>query len=249
VMFTRRAAEGVASFVRSGGYVLAEARLAWNDERGYAADVIPGLGLSEVFGVREGDIWMREEVLLKISDASHPAATHLKAGETLKGNLYAESIQPLEGRAVRVIAELEDGLPAIVSSQYGMGETILVGSYLGMAGHPEAVETNDRFYLSLLDWAKIDRPFTTSHDGNRSQPVEVRLQENSDGYLVFVINHSTGTEDVTVTLQVSEDGSYAVKEIISGAMQDVTARDHKLTLTTSVASKHVHVWSIRHMRR
>jgi beta-galactosidase len=34
VMFTKEAAKGLREFVENGGYVLAEARTAWNDDRG-----------------------------------------------------------------------------------------------------------------------------------------------------------------------------------------------------------------------
>ncbi len=249
LMFTREAANGVKSFVERGGYVVAEARLAWNDERGYAADVIPGSGLSEVFGVREGDIWMRENVSLKIRKSSHPAVSGMHDGDELKGNLYAKSIEPLDGRTVHILAELESGEPAITSSRYGRGEAMLVGSYLGMAGHPEPVETNDRFYLSLLEWANIDRPFTTSHDGNRDHPVEVRLQENKDGYLLFIINHNDEEENVTVDLNVAKSGIYAARELITGVSSDISASLHSLSLVSSVASKHVQVWTITHTRK
>jgi beta-galactosidase len=249
VMFTQKAADGVAAYVRNGGYVLAEARLAWNDDRGYAADDIPGLGLSEVFGVREGDIWMKEEVLLRITDASHPAAQGLTEGENLKGNLYAMSVEPLEGRPVSVIAELENGLPAVVASRYGNGETMLVGSFLGMAGHPEPVEANDRFYLGLLDWAGIIRPFTSSHDGKTANPVEIRLQENPNGYVLYVINHSSDTENVSVSLRVNENGLFNLTELTSAQSKEITAQNNSLKLTSSVVSGHVQVWSITHMRR
>ncbi len=45
------------------------------------------------------------------------------------------------------------------------------------------------FFINLLNWANIKRPFTTSLDGRVSNQVEVRLQDTKDGYLVFIINH------------------------------------------------------------
>jgi beta-galactosidase len=44
VMLSKNVAAGVAQFIQSGGTVVAEARLAWNDERGFSNDEIPGMG-------------------------------------------------------------------------------------------------------------------------------------------------------------------------------------------------------------
>ena len=47
------AAEKLRDYVAQGGTLVSEARPAWNDERGFANERIPGAGLDEVFGARE----------------------------------------------------------------------------------------------------------------------------------------------------------------------------------------------------
>jgi beta-galactosidase len=83
IMFTQKAAEGLREFVSQGGFVLAEARMAWNDDRGFASEVIPGLGLHEVFGVRENEVRMRENISLPVSGKSHPALSGIKKAKRL----------------------------------------------------------------------------------------------------------------------------------------------------------------------
>ncbi len=247
IMITREAAEGLRAFVESGGYVLAEARIGWNDERGYASEIIPGLGLHEVFGVREHEVRMREAENFKIEiiNNDHPATSELKTGDILQGKLYGKSVTPLENREVDILARLEDGNPALVSSRYGKGEAMLVGSYLGFANHPDPQPVNEKFFMNLLNWAKIERPFTTSHDGNIKSPVEVRLQDNSEEYILYIINHSTTTEEVSVDLRVKQDGTYALHDIINEKESTLTSKNKNLHIRTSIDAKHVQVFEIR----
>ncbi|MGB6869303.1 MAG: alpha-amylase family protein, partial [Acidobacteriaceae bacterium] len=53
VMMSSNVANGIRRYVENGGVIVGEARLAWNNERGFASDIIPGLGLDKVFGGRE----------------------------------------------------------------------------------------------------------------------------------------------------------------------------------------------------
>ena len=53
LMLPEAAADTLKAYVRSGGHLVAEARLGWSNERGMATDRIPGMGLWEVMGCRE----------------------------------------------------------------------------------------------------------------------------------------------------------------------------------------------------
>ena len=241
IMITREAADGLRAFVENGGYVLAEARIGWNDERGYASEIIPGLGLHEVFGVRENEVRMREDVAIEIVNNNHPATSGLEVGDVLKGTFYAKSVVPLEGRTIDILARLEDGSPTLVSSRYGKGEAMLIGSYLGLANHPDPVPENEAFFMNLLKWANVERPFTTSHDGNSTSPVEVILQYNDTGYVLFVINHSETNEDVIVDLRVEKDGVYSLHDVINNGESVIESENNNLRIPTSIDAKHVQI--------
>lgn len=244
VMFTQQAAEGLRKFVKEGGYVLAEARLAWNDERGYASEIIPGLELHKVFGVHENEVRMGENILLQITDAKHPVLYGLEKGSFLKGSLFEQSLSSLKDYDVQVLATTSSGLPTLVSTSFGDGEAMLAGSFLGMGNFAEVDTINDKFIVNLLKWAKIDRPFTTSLDGRTSQQVEVRLQRNSIGYIVFILNHSDQEEEVSIDLTVDKSGSYRIREVIQNKEISQKSDGSKLQLRTSIGSKRVIVWEI-----
>jgi beta-galactosidase len=244
IMFTQKAAEGLREFVSQGGFVLAEARMAWNDDRGFASEVIPGLGLHEVFGVRENEVRMRENISLPVSGKSHPALSGIKEGEALSGSLYVQSLTPLEGRSVEVLAMSPQGDPTIVVSPYGQGQAMLAGTYLGMANFPDVIPANDKFFTNLLNWAGIERPFTTSLDGRTSDQVEVRLQENDRGYMLFVINHSDKEEPVSIDLRVKQNGRYLVRDVINNRETLVRSTNNILKLNYRPDRKEVIVLEI-----
>ena len=119
-----------------------------------------------------------------------------------------------------------------------------VGSYPGMANFPDVDPVNDAFFLNLLPWAGIERPVTTSHDGRTSNQVEVRLQENSNGLLVFVLNHSEKHEEVTVDLSVTKEGWYKVRDVINNNETRVRSSGNLLKIKASLDRKQVAVLEI-----
>jgi len=244
LMFTQKGAAGLKSFVEQGGFVVAEARLAWNDERGYAALTIPGMGLSEVFGVRETRVKMDKDVLMKIIDNSHPTMANLKKGDTLKGSYFAESIESLNNSPTQILASLADGTLCMVASHYGKGETLFIGSFLGLANHPSPDQNNNQFLFNLLEWAKIVRPFTSSHDDKADTPIEVHLHQNSGGYILFIINHSTTKEKVSIRLNVNDNGRFTCHEILHKKIIREVSHDKTLAFVTDVSRKDVEVWNI-----
>lgn len=244
IMFTREAASGLRAFVEEGGYILSEARIGWNDDRGYASEIIPGLGMHEVFGVRENDIKMRDSIEIFVEDSEHPAMKGLKKSSKLKGTLYQETLEKLEGREVEILATSKEGLPVIVSSRFGKGASILVGSYMGMSNYSNFNSENDQFFINLLDWANIDRPFTTSLDGRISDQVEVRLMDTESGHLLFVINHSKNEEEINIDLKMDKDGMFVIHDILNDSQKNLRSSDNILRINDFIGSKDVHVFGI-----
>jgi beta-galactosidase len=129
-------------------------------------------------------------------------------------------------------------------ANYGKGKAMMSGSFIGNATYPETDPGNTQFMVNLMNWAGIERPFTTSHDGISQIPVEVRLQENEKGYLLFILNHSNGQQEVTVDLKVPVDGSYLVREVITEKTSTLKSRGNRLNLTILVGTREVQVLDI-----
>jgi beta-galactosidase len=214
LMMPAAAAAELREYVREGGSLVLEARAGWNDERGRAAETIPGLGLSEVVGARETDVQTVEKG--KAALVAGDGLPGLRPGEVLPGRWYEETLEPAAPGA-RIVARFASGAPAAVASEFGKGKTLVLGSYV-CGGHvTQPSETGRRFFEGLLDWAGVRRPVTVSGD-----PVEVRLLESGSQDLAFVFNHAATPATVSVTLRVPLDGR-VVEEIARGESVTVKA--------------------------
>ncbi|MCZ2075216.1 MAG: beta-galactosidase [Bryobacteraceae bacterium] len=190
LMLPEASAEHFKEYVRRGGALVAEARLGWNNERGYAAERIPGMGLWEVMGCRETAVQTgaRGRTALRWTSPDLPG---LKPGEMLAARWYEETLEPLREDA-RVAAEFASGAPAAVMSRYGEGKTLMLGSYVSAAYQSAPTPEVERFYTGLLEWAGVELPVKTSDSG-----IEVRTLEAGPDTLLFVFRHGkTPTEAI-----------------------------------------------------
>ena len=194
VMLAKNVGEGIARFVRSGGTAVAEARLAWNDERSFANAVIPGFGLDHIFGAREKSIQPADRPALwtEASSLLPGLPTHFP----VTGEAFAESLEPLPKSSV--LARFSDGQAAMVVNTFGKGKAILVGSFLALSYEKEHDPSTKRLLLSLAQAAGVTPEVEVSGAG--TQETEVRRLLDSDVQMVFVFNHSKETADLQLSL-------------------------------------------------
>jgi beta-galactosidase len=204
----------LAEYVRGGGVLVAEARLAWNNERGYASERIPGLGLWEVMGSRETAIETAPNgrTAIKWSSADLPG---MKAGDLLPARWYKEQLEPTSPDA-RVVAEFEDGTPAAVMGSYGQGRTLMLGSYVSASAQSTPTPEAERFFAALLTWAGVTMPVDVS-----GTPIEARYLESGEDTLLFLFNHGKQAAQSEVTLQRAA-GDFAATDLVSAATVPLT---------------------------
>lgn len=243
LMLSRAAAAGLETWVRSGGHLVAEARPAWNDERGFAAGAIPGMGLDEVFGARETSVRMSDTVPMVATAAVHPLFEGLAPGAELMGAWFEESLETLDDE-VAVLAVTGDGAPVITAARHGDGEAVLIGSFLGMADHDEPSRANRSFVLNALGWAGAERKLTSPVDGDVDRPVDLRLHEGDGGYLLFCINHGPRGEAVRVEIAVRGGTAYQVASLLDGRAVDSSLDGGRLRLVVTIPAEDVEVLRI-----
>jgi beta-galactosidase len=194
-------------YVEQGGALVAEARMGWNNERGYAAERIPGMGLWEVLGCREVEISTAEKgrTDLRWTAAGFPG---MKAGDTIAGRWYEEALMPM-GPQARVLAELGGGRAAAVESRFGNGKTLMLGSYVSAAYFSTPGEAAGRFFDGLLEWAGVARPIETALPG-----VEVRTLEAGRERLVVVFNHGREAARGAVAVRLGE-GDWSASDLVA----------------------------------
>jgi beta-galactosidase len=218
--------------VRAGGALVAEARLGWNNERGWASEIIPGLGLHTVMGARETAVQTVAGLRTELAWDS-TVIPGLRPGEKLPGRLYEESFEPLSPEA-RVVARWVSGAPAAVVSSFGRGKTLMLGSYLGAAYESQKDPVLQRFFTGLLEWAGIERPIEVS-----GAELEVRLLEASSERLLVAFNHQPKPQSAVIKLRAS--GSAA--DLASDQPVPVTRDGPWLQLEHRFAAEEV--WLVR----
>jgi beta-galactosidase len=232
-MLRETAGAQLREYVRSGGVLVAEARLGWNNERGRASPTIPGMGLHEVMGCRETAVQTGPggRTALRWAATDFPG---LDAGDILPAKWYEESLEPL-GPQARVVARFENGQPAAVVSAFGRGRTLTLGSYLSAAYQARPSEAVERFYKALLDWAGVTRSVTVT-----GGLAEVRWLESGRERIVFAFNHQRQPIQMTAALRVP-GASYSAEDVVADEAVPVAVRDGSVVLDSRLEPGQVRV--------
>ncbi|HXW04445.1 MAG TPA: beta-galactosidase [Vicinamibacterales bacterium] len=236
-MLPEQSAGALREYVESGGTLVAEARLGWNNERGYAAERVPGMGLAEVMGAREVAVETapKGRAVIQWTDSR---LAGVKPGDRLPARWYKEVLEPLTSSA-RVVARFEDGTAAAVMSQYGRGRTLLLGSYVSAAYQSTPTPEGERFFGALLGWADVAAPVTVT-----GAPLEARLLESGGSTLLFLFNHhrqASARSDVQLR---GAPGELVAEDLVSGRTVALTRAAGGVRIAVDVAPADVRVLRI-----
>ena len=236
LMLPEASATVLREYVRGGGTLLAEARLAWNNEKGYASERIPGLGLWEVMGAREIAIETAPggRTNIRWSGTDLPGVA---AGMVLPARWYKETLEA-DGPGARIVAQFEDGSPAAVMSSYGRGRTLMLGSYVSASAQSTPTPEAERFFRGVLQWAGVEFPVRTA-----GSPVEVRYTESGGDTILFVFNHSRAVARTRISLK-RPSGSYAAASLIDGRAIPLTREADGISLDVQLPPTGVQVFRI-----
>lgn len=220
MMLPEASAAVLKEYVRGGGTLVAEARLAWNNERGHASERIPGLGLWEVMGAREVAIETPPggRTSIRWTGTGVPGTAD---GVVLPARWYKEVLEPVSHQA-RVVGHFDDGTAAAVMSTYGRGKTLMLGSFISAAAQSTPSPDAERFFDWLLQWAGVRYPVLVTG----SPSVEVRYLESGTDIVVFVFNHTESTAKSQVGLRIGSDISRATDIVTGRVVPTARKGDH-----------------------
>ena len=199
---------------------MAEARAGWNDERGRAADTIPGLGLAEVVGARETDVQTVEKG--KAALRAEEGLPGLKPGEVLPGRWYEESLEPIAPGA-RVVARFASGAPAAVVSAVRQGQ----GADARLVRERGLRQPAGGGGAPVLRRASRLGGRAPAGGASRATPSRCGCCESGREHLAFVFNHAATPATAAVTLRVPLDGRTVV-DLASGEAVAVAAGRRRL---------------------
>jgi beta-galactosidase len=236
LMLPESSVSALRQYVREGGALVAEARLAWNNEKGYASDRIPGLGLWEVMGCREVAIETPPggRTAIKWTSADLPG---FNAGDTLPARWYKETLEPLAPSA-RVVAQFADGAAAAVMSTYGKGRTLMLGSYVSASAQSTPTPEAERFFAGLVEWAGVKVPVRVT-----GASIEARHTESGTDTLLFLFNH--GKAEARSTVWVRRDaGTDTAIDLVDGRRVPLARVPDGITLDAVLTPSGVQVLRI-----
>ncbi len=194
VMLAKDVGDGIRRYVEGGGTVVAEARLAWNDERGFASDIIPGFGLHEVFGAREKLIRPADKAIMTLADdVTLPGTSN---GEKITAEGFEEVLEPAAG--ARVLARFNDGAPAIVEHRMGKGRAILVGSFAALSYQRTHDPSIKHLLVGLAHAAGVTPEVQVTGSGTAELQISRLVGENSE--FLFAFNHADAPAQANVKI-------------------------------------------------
>jgi hypothetical protein len=208
-MLSKQVADAVKEYVAEGGTAVADARLAWNDARGYASPVIAGFGLDQVFGGREASIHPETEPHMILQPSANLPS--LKSGDSIDGAAFAEELEPYSGASI--LARFSNGEPAVLENSFGRGKAILIGSFVGLAYQHTQDPLTGEFLRSLANAAGVTPEVRVS--GSGTSQVEIRCLTSANQQFVFVFNHAARPADATIRLRLPWRVQQA-RDLVSG---------------------------------
>ncbi len=185
--------EVLQQYVEAGGMLLSDPAINLFDERLFASRVIPGKGLTGLFGCRQKEIVSAARPKVRFGEAETVC---------LERSHFSERYTEVAGE---VLATYDDGDAAVILHLYGEGKAVLSGVNLGMVCTPPRVRTEKpdgpaeaavkQFAIGLARRAGVKCPIAVDTTG-----VTANLLKAGPEGLLFVFNHSHRPKDCRVHL-------------------------------------------------
>jgi beta-galactosidase GanA len=191
-------------FVEAGGTIITEACPGMFNEEALL-DTKSRL-LKELFALQHID-------LQASSDWGEITAKWLDSRECFKGTHYRQIVRPLDN-SVKVLAEFNDGKPAVTERSYGKGKAIWIGTFSSFYYHQtgDAAARNlftrfmDKGGYNIVSKVTVNQPI---HEDQTFAPV-IRLHETDEEYILILVNHSF--VDVQISIEFNSPQKIVSKD-------------------------------------
>jgi hypothetical protein len=211
--FKRTDSDWIEEFVKKGGGVITFGpQIPMSRASSYERE--------KLFGVEEGEPKRHTSIIVKETTGKRASA----------GKQYAlpdVSLPLWKTKDAKVIAEFEDGSPAIVINQYGKGTvaTILIDATTAAEQTPGLVRDVIDHVMSTYD---ISLPVDIL---GTNENVNIAVAKTESGFRVAVINHNSYPIKITLKpADAPKASAFQWYDLVSGDKSDVTTNDPSLEL-------------------
>jgi beta-galactosidase GanA len=166
---------GLKDFVAGGGTLVGHAKCGMMDEKGWYNRRKPGGGLDELFGIKETGLQPQDEIKIVYKTISFPGA-HQVANFEIIG-------EP------EIIAEFDDGKPAVLRHDYGDGDAWYVATHPGLSWKRYGLygQEKDLFHM-IFKRSGIARETWIEEDKNKNEILDLHVLTKADERLYIIVN-------------------------------------------------------------
>lgn len=181
VMLSAKHAAKLRDYVRNGGTLISEGFPGYFGDGAHAGPTQPNLGLAEVFGTSEQDVFFTPDLLENL--------TLRVNGHSLGGRYFKQVYKPTTGKA---IGEYSDDSIAAVENHFGKGKTILIGTFPGASYFKKPSAGARAFFQTLLPHKQ--------HIAVNDPLISVRLHQGPGGTYLWIVNPTRQPRSVSISL-------------------------------------------------
>ena len=233
IVMRKAVADVLNDYVRDGGWLVADARTAIQDEKDVAYGTSPGAGLDELFGVVRPD-WTGQKAWLDVQ------LTTKEDRYEFKGKYFGDQLVLKDHTTVLgTFAGTQE--PALVEHQYGKGTAVLSAVPLGASYYDSQENPVNRFITAVARRAGAfsDAEFFRSGDSTFSRALMIRVHTAGASTVIYVINEDSLEVAGRLSLAVADTKIRSVTDIVSGGKIAFAQKGQTTEIPMTVASKDV----------
>jgi beta-galactosidase len=223
-------AEGLRHYVEQGGVVVSDGKFGEIDNIGYTHSQIPGSGLSDMAGFELLDMQPDHlEMTADFKDGCGPLS--------LEGCHERRQIKILDHR-VEVVAQYQDGSPAIVRSKYGKGEFIYISTFLWYGYLKNEQLTVKKFI------ANLNKEHNLSLFESGDNLLKICTLKGEDGYLLFAFNYNKSETTAEIKLFGDFKSEFQVVDILTKSVISAETSDGGIKFVSIVEGSNTAIFKI-----
>ncbi len=234
IVMRQNVADLLKTFVRQGGWVVADARTATVDELDFAYRTNPGAGLDQLFGAVRSD-WVGQKGYFRVQMKEQNGDSAFQ----FNGKFFKDVLRLRDSvDVVGYFAGTND--PAVIQHPFGRGMAVLSAVPLGGSYYEDPANPVNRLLLDLTTRAGVspDARFVSPN----AKHVSVKVHTLKDGYVIYVINSGDQPASAVVQLGVGQRIIHDVKNIVSDESIRFEQKEDGLSFPVQIKARQAFVF-------